>query len=217
MTHDFLTFKRFPTKALADALTEKLESNGIPFLLEDNSPSFDPSFSGSSLQDQFAVKLRQSDFGLAEKIIEEENKKLVQEVDSSHYLYSFSEEELMDILLRPDEWSNLDYLIAQKLLKEKGKNIDPELLNALRRQRINDLSKPEESSPAWVLFGYLSAVLGGLIGIFIGLHLMTFKKTLPDGQRVYAFRTKDRNHGFYIVAAGTLGMIVWVIVNWALY
>jgi hypothetical protein len=54
----------------------------------------------------------------------------------------------------------------------------------------------------WIIVGYITAFLGGVLGIFIGWHLLSFKKTLPDGQRVYEYDTNARKHGQKILIIG---------------
>jgi hypothetical protein len=51
-----------------------------------------------------------------------------------------------------------------------------------------------------ILFGYIFAFLGGIIGIFIGRFIATHKKTLPNGEKVFAYCAPDRNHGNRIVS-----------------
>lgn len=86
---------------------------------------------------------------------------------------SFSNEELFEILEKSDEWSKFDYVLAQKLLKERGQDINENMLESLKRQRIRELAKPEENQKGWINAGYIFAVLGGLLGILFGWHLNT--------------------------------------------
>lgn len=85
--------------------------------------------------------------------------------------------------MKKDEWSKFDYLAAQKILKERGNEVKPELLNVIRKQRIADLTVQEES-PKWLIYlGYFSAIFGGFLGVFIGFYLMKYKKSLPNGNK----------------------------------
>ena len=88
----------------------------------------------------------------------------------------FTDEELYDVLLKSDEWNKFDYTLAQKLLSDRGKSIDEELLNSLKKQRLEDLAKPDEGQKPWIIAGYFLALLGGFIGLIIGLFSMDRKK-----------------------------------------
>jgi hypothetical protein len=58
-------------------------------------------------------------------------------------LFNFSDEELFDHLAKPDEWLAFDYQLAQKILDERGKQVDKEFLNSLKKAKIETLAKPE--------------------------------------------------------------------------
>ena len=162
---------------------------------------------------QFYVKLKKDDFKKADSLLLDESAKELENVDKDHYLYAFTDEELFDILSKPDEWNEFDYQLSQQILKERGKVINADTIDLLRKQRINELAKPEEGQRNWIYAGYLFAMLGGLLGIFIGWHLSTFKKTLPNGERVYGHTQDDRRHGKRIFIIGLIMFIVWVAVK----
>ncbi len=135
-------------------------------------------------------------------------------VDKDYYLFEFTDEELMEIVSKPDEWGHFDYQLAQKFLRESGKEIKPEVAALLKAQRLNELAKSETVHKYWIYLGYVSALLGGLIGIFIGWTLAYYKKTLPDGQRVFAYREDVRNHGARILLIASISLVAWVLIRW---
>ena len=136
-------------------------------------------------------------------------------VDKTHYLFEFTNDELFDILSKPDEWNALDYQLAKKILNDRGREVNDEIIESLKEQRIAELAKPDESNRVWIFFGYLSALLGGLFGIIAGWHLFTYKKTLPDGQRVYEYSEKDRRHGRRIFYLGIIILYISVVIRLA--
>ena len=99
---------------------------GINSKIIDNSSSLDASFIGATYDNKIEVVIANKHFGKAEFILSKNAEEVIREVDKEHYLFNFSNEELYDILLKPDEWSEFDYLLSKKILKERGKNIDEE-------------------------------------------------------------------------------------------
>jgi len=209
----FLTFQKFNTKDEAVELADLLKANSIDFLLEDASTSFDPTFSNNEINKEFRINLKQIDFDKADKLLITTSTIEINKIDKEYYLFQFSNEELFEILEKSDEWSKFDYVLAQKLLKERGQDINENMLESLKRQRIRELAKPEENQKGWINAGYIFAVLGGLLGIFIGWHLNTHKKTLPNGNRVYAYSTNDRKHGKRILNIGIIFFFIWTLVK----
>ncbi len=137
-------------------------------------------------------------------------KKDLENVEETYHLFDYSDEELIEIVTKKDEWNKFDYLLAQKILKERGKEINPELLNAINKQRLDSLSVQEES-PVWlIIIGYVSAFFAGFLGIFIGGYLMYYKKALPNGDRIYGFKRNDRSHGQNILIISAIAFFVWI-------
>lgn len=202
MSANFLTFKRFNDQEVANDLQEKLTGLHIPFEVEDTDKFFDPSFARNALQREIHVKLQPGDFALAQQALEQYYREQVQAVDKDYYLFEFSDDELREILTRPDEWGDFDYQLAQQILKDRGKEIAAAVVETLKKQRNDYLAKPGMSGGGWVPVGYVASVLGGFIGIFIGWHLYRSKKTLPDGRSVYVFSETDRTHGKIIFWVG---------------
>lgn len=213
MVTSFLTFRRFNTQAEATALRDFLKSRGIVSEIENNSPTFDVTFAGNDFQHQFNVKISPQDFEKAQKMLEEQADVDLATLDPDYYLLSFSNEELYDIVTTPDEWSAIDYMLARKILASRGKEINEEVMEALKRQRIRTLAKPEERQTSWIAAGYVMALLGGFIAVFIGWYLMSHKKTLPNGERIYAYQLQDRNHGFYILLLGSAMLIFYLFMQ----
>jgi hypothetical protein len=210
---EFLTYKKFYDQVDVDTLTAILKENGIEFQITQDRESFDSLYGDKQFSRQYFVKIKGSDFQQADSILLDKSEKEILSVDKDHYLYSFTDDELIDILKKPDEWNEFDYKLSMKILKERGKEIDQKTIDSFREERIQDLSKQEDGDKLWTFLGYVFAVLGGLLGIFIGWHLMTFKKTIPNGQRTYAYTLTARVHGRRILIIGTIMFIVSVILR----
>jgi hypothetical protein len=100
-----------------------------------------------------------------------------------------------------------DYQLAIKLLKERGAEMDEAAIAELNKQRLDELRKIEPPQTAWIIAGYIFAVLGGVFGIAIGWNLAHNKKTLPNGETVFNYSDSDRKHGqriFYLAIAGLI-------------
>ncbi|WP_188617287.1 hypothetical protein [Cloacibacterium rupense] len=194
-------------------LIEILKEHRIDFILSDNSSRLDSTFGNDDNTKQFALKIERANFKKVEELEEDLISKSLDNVNKDYYLFEFSDEELIEIVLKSEEWNKFDYLLAQKILKERGKEVNLDLIKAINKRRIDDL-KTEEASPKWLIYiGYLFSVLGGLIGIFIGLYLMNYKKTLPNGETIYGFGTEDRKSGKNVFICSIIGVIFWFIVR----
>lgn len=210
MSNELSIYRKFIYKDDALELVKILEENYIAYELAENSSKLDSSFGGDINTKQYELKIRKGDFIEVEKIEEELVKNDLENVEKSYHLFDYSDEELIEIVTKKDEWNKFDYLLAQKILKERGKEINPELLNVINKQRIESLAVQEES-PVWlIIIGYASAFFAGFLGIFIGGFLMYYKKALPNGDRIYAFNRNDRSHGQNILIISAIAFFVWI-------
>lgn len=200
MIKTYLPFQRFYDRELANEIAATLKSNGLECIIEDYQNNVDnPFIAKNSFDAEVILKLQSIDFIKANVLLEDFYKNQIDSVDRDYYLFSFSDEQLMDVIAKPDEWGSFNYQLAKKILKDKGKNINPETFETLKQERIEALSQPKEADKATIIAGYILAFLGGIIGILIGSNLLLHKKTLPNGKKVFVYATKDRMHGKIIL------------------
>lgn len=211
MEEEFTTFQKFNDQNSALQLGDFFKEKGLEYLLEDNSLSFDPSFANNGFGKEFCIKLKQSDFEKGKAFLIENAEKEIVEIDKDYYLFSFTDKELFELIAASDEWSPFDVSLAERLLKERGKEVTLEEIENIKTNRIFELSKPEKSQRTYIIIGYITAILGGILGIFIGWHLLTFKKTLPNGNRIYAYSENDRKQGNLILIIGGIFLVIWLL------
>jgi len=207
---EFVSFQVFGEKMLADALAAFLTERDVPFVFEDNSSGLDSNFGGGNTQ-EYVIKLRPADFGRVNTMMLEAEEQHLQNIDEDYYLLSFTDDELRDVVAHSDEWSPYDYLLAQKLLSDRGHELSHDDVRKLRQARIDELSKPAPLQHTAVVAGYIFALAGGLFGILIGWFLYANKKALPNGERVFTYQYRDRKHGLRMMVIGA-GVMVGIFV-----
>jgi hypothetical protein len=208
---ELVTYKKLIRPDQVDILVEILKKHGIDHTVTEDRESLDSLYGDKQFKRQYFLKIRKEDFDVVDKIFLRESDEPLEHVDKEHYLFTFSNEELYEILSKPDEWNEYDFLLAQKILKERGEPVDNEKIEDLKKERIRELSKPDEKNRVWIVIGYIFAFLGGLLGIFIGWHLSTFKKTLPNGEKIYEYNVRDRAHGNRILIIGIIMLILSIL------
>ncbi|KAF2518478.1 hypothetical protein E0W68_09130 [Flavobacterium salilacus subsp. salilacus] len=209
MSDNFTSFRKYPDASQAKGLEQFLSDNNIECLYIDNSPRLGTAF-GGEMQKEYEIQIQQPDFEKATLLLEELAKEEVNQLPDDYYLLEFTDEELIDVVVKKDEWNEFDYLLAIRLLKERGKTIDEELITSLNKRRIEDLAKPESDQTAWIIAGYAFALMGGLLGLITGYVIWTADKTLPNGEKVYTYSKCDRKHGKRIVILSVIVLPVLV-------
>lgn len=186
MSSSYRLLKSFHDPALGEPLVELLRENNIPFDVEDTSPQLDVTFSGSMVQHVFRILVPSSHFDEANALLDELAQKHIEEtpVDDDHYLYEFSDNELFDVLVKKDEWSKEDILLARKILTDRGKTISDKEIERLWQERLEEFRKPERAHMGWIVF---AIIFSPFLGILIGWYWMTIMKTDPTGYKSYAY------------------------------
>jgi hypothetical protein len=208
---EFVKYLKTTFKNDVDDLVELLNNHKIQFEIENYPINFNSSLNVDINTIEFIVKIKKIDFEKVDKLEIKHFEKIINDIDKDYYLFDFSDNELIEIIKNSDEWSKLDFILAKKILKSKGVNIDANVINEFKNQRLEKLSKPEKSQTIWVLIGYTSAFTGGLFGLLIGYHLLTHKKTLPNGDKIFDYNEKDRKHGERILILGIVILIFSIL------
>lgn len=207
----FITYQKFIDLAEVKEFSDLLKEHNIEFLVEDESAGLDATFGNSAFNKEYRIKLKKEDFEKVNNLKLQIPENEIEAIGRDYYLFQFTDLELIELITQNDKWSTFDFLLAQRILKERGKEVNAEVLRTLRAERIEELSKPEKNQTVWIVVGYLTAFLGGLIGFFIGWHLLSYKKTLPNGNRVPGYSEKDQKHGLRILIIGIISVIVTTI------
>src|SRR5436190_24143001 len=95
---EFKEYLRFPDLDKATEYTSVLEKHSVPFELDDASMRFKIIASDNPWENQFILKIKDSDFRRVEKIFDSEIAKEIKELPPDHYLYTFSDKEILDII-----------------------------------------------------------------------------------------------------------------------
>ncbi|QEE49727.1 hypothetical protein FUA48_09060 [Flavobacterium alkalisoli] len=200
MEKTFTTFKTMPDLDQAKEMKRFLSKNNIRSFLNDNH---------STEKCEFEIKVMASDYNSASQLVKESTEKMIEKVTSDYCLYSFSQKQLYDVLLNEDVWSDFDYLLAKKILNEKGLPTDSDSISRLREEKKKDTAKPESSQILHIMGGYILALMGGVAGIVIGFLMWNSQRQMPNGITVFSYSEVERRHGRIIFG---LGILIFVIV-----
>ncbi len=237
--NNFLSFHSFSDPESANAVADLLKENHIPYQLIKLPSLLDSSIIGTSSMPDYELKLKQQDFIRGQECLDNYFKTRTDEVDEDYYLFSFTDSELMDIIHKKDEWGYFDFQLAKKILNDRGVEINESDIEQFRQERKKELASPERPGSFLYIVAILSILCGVLfaispvfglpaipfiwcfVGVCAGLLITSSKKTLPDGQRVYAYSEKDRKYGKLIWQIGLAVFICvilkFVLESWSLY
>ena len=208
MDDSFLTFQRFDNPELADAFGEMFANAGIPYAIEKQPTFYDPAMSADIPAADIHLKISGEDFARAHALLESYYAQQLNDVDPDYYLHSFTDKELMEIISQPDEWGHFDYVLARKLLADRGRPVSDETAARLKKARIEALARYDD--PSLPGFGVSPLGIGGMM---VGSVLSDRKKTLPDGRQVHAYAPSTRKYGKLIFVVGVIGVLLMLLLR----
>ena len=137
-----------------------------------------------------------------------------EDIPKDYYLLDFTDEELLGILIKPDEWSREDYHLAQIVLSKRGKSIPESALGKMKVKRLEELKQPDQMTfgITWWITLVGGSVTAGLWSAYFSWGLLTLKKTLPNGDRVYAYDLKSRKNAERVLWISLFFTLTWVVV-----
>lgn len=212
---DFEVFKSFYTEEQALAYQKLLQENGIATKVEKKRNIADKVFTGYSAEAEIYLMISGADFTKANEIIDASIADNMETMDPDYYLFSFSKQELIDIVNNPDEWNNQDVLLARKLLADQGYVVSDSMMDEVKENRIKELAKPEKELSSILLIGYCVAAFVPIYGLFFALTKLTAKKVLPNGEKVFIYDKGARFQFFVMfwISIVLLGVLIRFSIN----
>src|SRR5690349_11909236 len=180
MSEEFRPFHSFQDAELVNDFAAKLSDAGIEYKIEKAPALVSDFIIGSTPVADISINLRSKDFEKAHEVLGNYYKSQLDFVDKDHYLFAFTDQELYEILEKPDEWGYLDYQLARKILNDRGRAVDSLTLQNFKAERIKELAKPGKASNSLILLGYCFFIFAGIPTILIGRYIIKDQKTLPD-------------------------------------
>jgi hypothetical protein len=86
--------------------------------------------------DRIKIKIKVSDVDRVDSLIEQDN----ETTSVEHFLYTFSDEDLVDVIKNPKEWAQEETEVAQKIIIERGIDV-----NRNRRKKYNTITENSSS------------------------------------------------------------------------
>lgn len=207
----FKTYQSFGSEEEVEAFTMILDGGEVEHLVEPIPQQADSVFGGGGQpQPKFRIKVPADEFGRVEELLEARAREVIDSVPDDHYLNEFTDEELIDVLRKPDEWSKQDILMSVILLKKHGTDITQEQIDQYREERIVELDNPVKGRAGMLILGLIFSLTGGVIGLLIGWYHWRTSKTAIAGDKVPMFDEKTRSYGKSIFWIGIISMIGWI-------
>jgi len=210
----FEYYRSFESKENAKAFTEFLTENEVEFLVDSPEVLIDKSIVGTGFLPKITLKIKSQDFEKVNELIaaQVEDTDIAAEGD---YLNELNNEELIDILKNPDEWSIEDGIVAKKILAERGITYSDTEISTFKNDKLQQIRVGKKASPLTLILYFLCILVGFYIGIFftlagigMGYYYGYGTSTDINGKKYFAYDKETQRYGKIILYVGLVGFIV---------
>jgi hypothetical protein len=113
----YIEFQRFPDFDAALGLIDFLNAHDIPFQIDDSAARFDIASTTTHLMDnQIIIKINEAYFDKTNLLYRSNTYQTDENSSVDHYLYTFSDNDIIDVIANPEEWTELEVGIAKQKL-----------------------------------------------------------------------------------------------------
>jgi hypothetical protein len=142
---NLIDYQTFSDLNEASDLIELLNINQIPFEIDDSALHFDVVLQNMNPMDNgVIIKISPRDKERADKVF---LKNTENDSIDDHYLFSFSDNDIIDIIVNPEEWTEEEIALAKKILKQRELKPTIEQVKSLRKNtnKVKEQIKKENS------------------------------------------------------------------------
>ena len=169
---EFIEYQRFATLDNASFLIDLLDANQIPFKIDDSATRFDMTATMiNPIEGGIVIQVRQADKERVDQI----NFKTTETASiNDHYMYSLSDNDIIDAIVNPDGWSEEEQTLAKEISKQRNLKPTAKLIKSLRKDKeavnISDETKQRNSITNGVSWFLWIAILSSCNTIALIFH-----------------------------------------------
>ncbi|WP_395740873.1 hypothetical protein [Prosthecobacter sp.] len=190
------------------AAAELLKTAGIPHRLAGTKAGFDIMEVGRAggPSDKLILVPREA-LSKASALMEESYGGLP--LPEGHFLHDASDDEILEIIAAPEEWSFFDLAHARRIASERQLSAGD-----LEQKKVEHVDAVREGKPApkmLLRLGWILALVGSGIGIILGIGIAISKEKTPHGV-FYKYDEASRKSGTGMAQAGaTMSLLVLLL------
>ncbi len=163
---------------------------------------------GQGTSQPFIIEVQEDQYESARQLVfSYDDESATQEMSMSDY----SEEELKEMVLNPDDWHPDFVSGAKKELSKRGTEVNEADVKKTRDDKISQDKAGTEPKKALFYVMWLLALAGGYIGLIAGYYYWQGKARGTDGNRYYIYTKKYRTLGSYMFLSGLISILIQVI------
>ena len=222
--NSFKFYRDFHNVEEAKSFIKILEDNEILFSADTSEAIIDETIVGTGLLPKAIIKLLPVDFQKVNALIDRHLKDMSFDNFKDHHLNQLDDDELIEILEKPDEWSIENSSISKIILKERGIEMSEEKILNLRQSRLANIRKGKKASRTSLFLYFLAVPLGlftniifTIAGVGMGYYYAYGKSTDIDGNSYYIYDEETQKFGRIILNGGLIFLFIGILLLFEIF
>ncbi len=129
------------------------------------------------------------------------------ELPKDHFLHTSTDEELLEILAKPEDWDPYLVLHARRLADARGTKLTAKVETKVA-QLTEEQTRGFPAQPWQLILGWAAVAFGGVLGIIIGYSLAYSKEKNLSGE-YFTYDEATRETGSMMLWCGLAMLIFW--------
>lgn len=138
-----------------------LKANNMQYEVSSAGPIIDSVIVGNGMFAKYTLKLMPSDFEKANALLKQLTEEKSIQIEDYKHLTALTNDELLEILAKPEEWSLESESVAKKILQSRDYTVTDTALQQLRKAHAIEVKK-RESTPIVTQLIYVLLILACL-------------------------------------------------------
>ena len=201
---------------LLKSLFERDKAQQIKIILDKNNIESKINFSRDNLEmtygqqssDPIEVYVYEKDFEKGNEVIAF----LFEDTEDELKIDEYTDKELEEIVLNPDDWHKSFVEEAKVILDQRGIKIEQEEINKNLNKKIKEVKKGVPVTNLNLVLLWMLCVFGALLGLAAGYFLWQGKTRASDGSKHYLYDIRARKHGRSMLLVGIVVQLATFLV-----
>ena len=216
--YSYLPLQSFQRLEEAADWVEILEANQIEYHWQESFSGLEDGTVVGPVRRFFALTVKENELAKARNLLKPVAQEWVLRYDESHFLYLYSQQELYEILERPDQWSLEEVEMSRRILRERGFCLTEEEEEWLYQSRLEEVRQTQKrAETSWIVGLYLFSLIGGYFSIMLAWMFASSKQLDPSGEKFYTYDRWTRKHAKNIMILSLAGIGTWFVHLYVIY
>lgn len=140
----FVEYQKFPSAEIAIELISILDENKISYQVDDKGLGY--SIISNPFDNFIIVKIQRKNIKKVNELTQKQEQLDYNDINEDHYLYTFSDKDIIDVIANPSEWTKIEIRLANEIAKQRKLELSAENINSAKIKKLKEIVREEQDA-----------------------------------------------------------------------